>query len=1117
MAAAGTPGYAMPSTNEIALIVDDPRNKANLDDLLGALGRRAGLIPFVGAGLSRPFGFPEWGAFLREQAKDAGVETEIETRLGNGQYEEAAEDLHDALGALAFEDAIRRTFDSSLLGGRLPDAAVRAVPALAAGPVLTTNFDRVLETVFEEAQSKFDEVVYGAAQPGRVEEAMHVNSCILWKLHGDYKGGADRVLTNREYAEHYGHSDPAQVDWQKPLPRRFETLLSARPVLFLGSSLEQDRTVRILRAFVQRHPGVGHYALVETPVDEERRRQRRKDLSNVAIRPLWFPPGRFDLIGPFLAFLAERYGGVGSRAGIASQNERVKDGVKQAQRAAFAAAAPTAAEPQRVVGDRPESPDYFQGRAQHLTALGQRLASASTRVVTVIGPKGSGKTALVGRVLLDLEQNRWPASVEPSPVDGIAYLSTRGKGITLERVYLACTRLLGGPIGEQLERAWHREPPFGVEERIQLLLDALAAPKVDDRGVRPSFYIVLLDHMEDLLQDGAITDDGIRRFVDGALTPRGGPRLIITSRTRLKLPSHRAKFDDSVNLAEGLSVEEGVALLRALMPGRVGTHTDNESLRRAVSHLGGIPRALEVFAGILTNEPATTVDQLLERFDAGVGGVTNLFRSGIDRLDESSQRVVEALAVYGQPVPAAAVDFLLQPFFPGLDLPAIFDRLSSGQIVRANRGQNTWSLQPMDQDFAYARCPETGRYSRQTLHQRAAEWYARIRPPRDMWTTLEGLEPLLREFEHRVKAGLYDDAAAVLVEFDDEFRGRLGHAARSLEMHLTVQGRITVDRVRMLDALGLAHAYRHVGPLTKAVTAYQEALTMARAQANSVVEIESLGWMGETLRRLGRLDDGAVAVREAVAVSRRAGDRSRVARWLGELALVSCYRGALDEALDSAKEAHATAVEIGDAAWEALAIDALALVHLVRGDPEKAIEAGASAIERYERSEWKETSIYVLNVMGLAYLDLRDVDRAIAHLDRAWREARVCEDIRVEGMTRFNLAHAYRLKPDIDTALAMADGAVLSFSRTGGGELPAAKALAEALRARAAGQAATEARWLLEVARRSIANPDIRYPRDILIDAERLAREAGDAGLAADASRLLTELQLRDARAQPSV
>jgi hypothetical protein len=39
---------------------------------------------------------------------------------------------------------------------------------------------------------------------------------------------------------------------------------------------------------------------------------------------------------------------------------------------------------------------------------------------------------------------------------------------------------------------------------------------------------------------------------------------------------------------------------------------------------------------------------------------------------------------------------------------------------------------------------------------------------------------------------------------------------------------------------------------------------MARAQGSSVVEIESLGGMGETLRRMGRLDDGAVSVRAVV-------------------------------------------------------------------------------------------------------------------------------------------------------------------------------------------------------------------------------------------------------------
>jgi hypothetical protein len=83
-----------PVNDEITLIVDHPRNKANLDDLLGALGRGARVIPFVGAGLSRPFGFPEWSAFLRAQAKEAEMEETIETRIASGQYEEAGRPAH---------------------------------------------------------------------------------------------------------------------------------------------------------------------------------------------------------------------------------------------------------------------------------------------------------------------------------------------------------------------------------------------------------------------------------------------------------------------------------------------------------------------------------------------------------------------------------------------------------------------------------------------------------------------------------------------------------------------------------------------------------------------------------------------------------------------------------------------------------------------------------------------------------------------------------------------------------------------------------------------------------------------------------------------------------------
>jgi len=49
-----------------------------------------GILPFVGAGLSRPFGFPEWGGFLRAQAGAAGASAAIEARLAKAEYEEAA-------------------------------------------------------------------------------------------------------------------------------------------------------------------------------------------------------------------------------------------------------------------------------------------------------------------------------------------------------------------------------------------------------------------------------------------------------------------------------------------------------------------------------------------------------------------------------------------------------------------------------------------------------------------------------------------------------------------------------------------------------------------------------------------------------------------------------------------------------------------------------------------------------------------------------------------------------------------------------------------------------------------------------------------------------------------
>jgi hypothetical protein len=109
-------------------------------------------------------------------------------------------------------------------------------------------------------------------------------------------------------------------------------------------------------------------------------------------------------------------------------------------------------------------------------------------------------------------------------------------------------------------------------------------------------------------------------------------------------------------------------------------------------------------------------------------------------------------------------------------------------------------------------------------------------------------------------------------------------------------------------------------------------------------------------------------------------------------------------------------------------------------------------------------------------------------------------------MTSYNLAHAYRSKSDVEKAIEAAEDAVRQFMRTGGGELPAARALAAALRARTAGFTGSEARSLVAAGRASISNPDLRSPRGILTDAVRLANEAGLPDVAAEATELLARL-----------
>jgi len=767
------------------------------------------------------------------------------------------------------------------------------------------------------------------------------------------------------------------------------------------------------------------------------------------------------------------------------QEQRIRSGLEEQRQNIVRESERQQSKPrQRVVGrlPLPDLTHFFKGRSQEQSELSRLLAEPSTHVVSIIGRGGIGKTALATKLLMDLEKGHWPHTEDSLSVDGIVYLSTRTDGITLEQIFHDCAQMLGGKREEELNKTWTKQRK--IEDKIQSLLGAMS----------DGLYVLLLDHVDDLLNDkGEITDEGVRAFFEISLATPQSARLLVTSQIPLAFRREAQRFDKRVPLWEGLSLAEGVAMLRDLDASGEARLRDapEEDLARAVERVHGLPRALVVLAGIMADAPLARLGDVVKRFFQYEDVAEALIKEGYKRLDDHARRVMEALAIFGRPVPLPALDYLLQPFVPGLDTPEIVRRLIRALMVLVDRETQMLSLHPFDQDYIYSQCPNRGEYNCQALERRAADWYVQLRVPREHWRTLEGLKPLLIEFEHRVKAGDYDDAAAVLSDIDVDYLIMIGLSARALVMRQKVDGKITDRRLQMLHAYGLACAYQVLGPFAKAKDHFERALALARELGDSIIEADSLDAMAEVSRRMGRLDDARAYLDEAINLYRRIGEQRREARSLGDLSILCSYRGDLKEALDHGQHALSLSTSLGEVEGQALAYDALSLACLAIGDLKQAIRYGEEAIAVYHKSTWEHTLVYVLNVLGLAHIGLGQMDEGLTCLHQARQQAHEDNNTRVEGLALFNLARAYRMKSDPANALDMASAAKAVFTEVGSAEAHAARALVEVIQAAKAGLKSAEARALLECARHSTMSPDLCNSSDLVEEARAIAQAEG--------------------------
>lgn len=256
-----------------------PNNQANFRSLVEIFNRSV-VIPFLGAGISMPSGYPSWPDFIEKVRENSKIPADqIKALRDKGQYEEAMEVLFKDIGKHQFNHLVDGNFNFE------PECAgpIQEFPHFFSGSIVTTNIDRLIWRTYEGCGLKFDEILEGP-NAENLNYHLYRKKRVLVHLHGRAYSPKNRILTKTEYDQSYGNEGKLGTVIEK---------LTHQSLLFIGCSLTIDRT---LEAMIEIHHKRGdevfpqHFAFLPIKENEDMK-ERQKFLASANIRPIWYEDG----------------------------------------------------------------------------------------------------------------------------------------------------------------------------------------------------------------------------------------------------------------------------------------------------------------------------------------------------------------------------------------------------------------------------------------------------------------------------------------------------------------------------------------------------------------------------------------------------------------------------------------------------------------------------------------------------------------------------------------------------------------------------------------------------------------------------------------------------------
>lgn len=642
----------------------------------------------------------------------------------------------------------------------------------------------------------------------------------------------------------------------------------------------------------------------------------------------------------------------------------------------------------------PTLPTALIGRDRELQELTSLLAGEGSRLVTLVGPGGVGKTHLALQAAADLVEHF---------SDGVWLVrlgDVRDPAMVLPTVAATLGVREGGGLDmRQALQAW----------------------------IGKKRVLFVLDNFEQVITGASAVAE--------LLAESQNARVLTTSRQRLGIRGEHvfavqplpvtAEEGEDRDLADSAAVRLFLQRASEVAPGFSLDEKNAATVAAICASLDGLPLAIELAAARLrTHTLPELLSDLEHRFDL----LVNTQRDGhthqqslettiawsYDRLDPTIQRALRVCSVFAGGWSRDAAEQLSDD---KSHVSRSLDALVEQSLVRRDtttENLSRWSMLESIRAFGRTRLEETG--EAREAHDRHANWCLALAQEADeklnggeqeRWLDRLDLEhdnarEALRwlseanESEHALTL-----ASALGVYW--QTRGHLTEGRRWLESALTAADSSSSAQLRaMLEAGALAHAQ---SDFDGARSWYQRALIAARERQDRGREAALLTNLGGIALEQGDAVEAERFFNEGLALAESMNDKRRRADALGNLGAVAHYRADTELALRRYLECLQVWRELNDGRGIAdMLLNVLFLLAPVHRELARARAAGEEALRRFQALDDPIDEALALTGLGLVAKGEGDLDRAVELHEQSLDRATQIEDHGTESRAISNLS-----------------------------------------------------------------------------------------------------------------